>query len=97
MIIDALMIIVLRRIRKVHWLLVLLSFGILGVVENVIVAAAFGVLDLPVGWNDCLLTYAVLPVTVYSVTIFLMLALKFEEAGRAVIVRTAGILFSYLL
>ena len=97
MLLNSFVIIILRRLRKVHWLLILVAFGILGVLENVIVAATLGVLELPVGIYDCLLAYGAFPTTVFSAEIFIMLALKFDEAGPVVLVGTSGVIFSFLL
>ena len=91
------MMIMLRQIRKVHWLLILLTTGIFGVFENGAVAAGMGVLNLPDGLRDCLLTYVALPISVFTGQITIMLALKFEEAAPVALVSTSGVVFSFLL
>jgi len=96
MLLDAFMAVILRRIRKVHWLPLLLSLGVIGTVENLIVAGILGVLVLPVGFEDCLLVYVALPATTLT-AYFLMLAIKFEEAGRVALIATSGVVISLLL
>lgn len=94
---NSAIIIILRRIRKVHWLLILIFLGLLGILENMIVAAALGVLILPIGLKDSIITYLLMPFTVWLGQISIMLALKFEEAGPVALVGTSGVIFSFIL
>jgi len=94
---NSMVIVILRKLREVHWAFILFVFGFLGVVENLVVALAAGVFAFPVGLKSCLLTYAALPVTVYSAQISLILALKYEDAGPVALVGTSGVVFSFLL
>jgi len=87
----------LRRFRHMHWLLVLLSSGIFGLLVNLSVAGGLGELGLPVGQRDSLLTYVALPITVFFAQISLVLAFKFEKAGPVSLVFSSGIIFSFLL
>jgi len=82
----------LRRLRKVHWLLVLLVTGMLGALENGILAAGV----MPKGMKDCLLTYVAFPILAFSSQILLLLALKFEKAGILSLVSCSDILFSII-
>lgn len=97
MLLNSLLFIVLRQIRKVHYLLILLSVGVLGFLECLAVAAAVGVLALPVGLRDCLLTYVALPAVGYSTEVCIMLSFKFEEASRVALIGTTGVVFSFML
>jgi len=91
------MMVLLRRLRRVHWFLVLLASGVFGVLEQVILGAAMGVLVLPGGLWDCLLAFVAFPCAGFLSQIVLVLAFKFEKAGPVALVSSSSIVFSFLL
>jgi len=96
MLLCACLAIILRRLRKIHWLLILLSLGVFGSLETVGVAWTLEVLTLPVGLKDSLMVYVALSITTVPSYLY-PLALKFEEAGRVALVGTTSVVFSFLL
>jgi len=89
--------IILRRLRNIHWILVLLNQSTFGTLVNLSLAGASGVLVLPVGQQDSLLAYVALPLAGFFAQISLVFAFKFEKAGPVSLVLSSGILFSFLL
>ncbi|CAG7816341.1 unnamed protein product, partial [Allacma fusca] len=96
MLCNSTVIILMRKIRQVHWALMLLTFGSWGVAESLVVALGFGVLQLPQGTWDSFLTLVVLPVLVFCGQISIILAVKFENAGPVSLIRTCDVIFSFI-
>jgi len=80
MLLATVVIIILRFLREVHYSIVTISYGILGSIECVTLAAIYGVLELPHGAHEWTLAVGLILFTFLGQT-FLILALKFEQAG----------------
>ncbi|CAG7786816.1 unnamed protein product [Allacma fusca] len=96
MLINAFMFIVMRKLRQVHFTLMLVSFGLWGLAESLIIGGSMGVLQLPSNLQELLLTFGVMPATVFMGQISLVLALKFENAGPVSLLRTCDVVLSFL-
>jgi len=80
LVMSALSLIIVRRLRLVHYTLLTLSYGIAGTIESLSLASATRVLDHPHGIKEWgFLTSLIL--ALFLSEAFLVLALKFEKAG----------------
>ena len=82
--------IIVRIIKEVHFSLFIVFYGYVGTLENIILALAFGVLDIPHTQRDWILA-AISCVTSLLGQFFLTMALQAELAGLVSIVRTGDV------
>lgn len=81
---------VLRYIRKVHYSITTLMFGLWGSIENIVLALAFDVLKVPVGAKEWSLI-AGLAILTFVGQCAIILAMKAEQAGPVALVRTCDV------
>ena len=93
---NSFVVILVRRIRKVHFTYTLLVGGIWGVGECLIVAAAFGVLQFPEGSKDLILALILLPIFAFLANFLIIIALKFESAGPVSLIRACDVVFAFI-
>jgi drug/metabolite transporter (DMT)-like permease len=93
------MIIITRKIREVHFALVTLVFGLMGVGQAYIMAVSFGNnggVKIPEGLTETLLTLGVAGLTLVG-QVGMVLALKYEDAGHVAILRSCDVVFGLLI
>ncbi len=77
---QVLVIILVRKIRKLHFAVMQLFFGIWGLGQCAVIAFSVGVMSVPEGLRDISLT-VLLSLLSFLGQLFNILALKFEDAG----------------
>lgn len=87
--------VLVRYLRKVHHALVQFTFAIWGLIESVILAYFFQVLEIPNCWKDVILIFLNAILALAALTC-LTLALKYEQAGLTSLVRTTEVIFCYV-
>jgi len=94
MILAAISYTVLRYIRKVHYTVTTLMFGLWGVTENLSLAIGFNVFNKPEGSEEWLLVCA-LAVLTFVGQVAIVCAMKAEQAGPVAIIRTFDVVFAF--
>ena len=92
---SALMTIITRKIREVQFALMLVVFGIIGMIEAVIFSQVMNGFSLPEGLEDSLLLVGVAGLSFVG-QMSIILALKFEQAGPVALIRTCDVVFGFL-
>ncbi len=82
--------IIIRLIREVHFSLFIVFYGYVASLETLVLASAFGVLDLPQGQRDWLIAGLNALVSCCG-QFFLTMALQAELAGLVSLVRTGDV------
>jgi drug/metabolite transporter (DMT)-like permease len=95
-ILTALMVIVLRRLRNLHFSVLLLSYAVLGVVQTGSLCVTVDVLQVPQTTHDLLVMCLALPTVLLFAQIALSQSLKYGEAAPMSIVKSLGVVFSFL-
>ncbi|XP_021959979.1 solute carrier family 35 member G1 isoform X2 [Folsomia candida] len=95
---SALIVIITRKIREVHFALMICVFGIIGVAQAAIMAHTLGHghLDVPTQLEDLLLTVGVATFSFFGQSA-IVLALKFEQAGPVALLRSCDVIFGFIL
>jgi len=98
MICSAFRIVITRKVREVHFILMLIVFGSCGVILALALAFTFGTdgLGYPTRMEDSLLVTGV-GVTSSLAQIAFILAVKFEQAGPVALVKCSDVVFAFLL
>ena len=96
MVCNSTVLILMRKIRQVHYALMLLAFGAWGVAESFVVALIAGVLGLPKGGTEAVLMLLVLPVLVFLGQMSIIMAVKFDKAGPVAMLRSCDVVFSFV-
>lgn len=80
---SALIVIITRKIRKVHFTVMTIVFGVIGVAQALILIYFFGTFNMPTEWFDSLLVAGIASLS-WLGQMSIVLALKFEQAGRSI-------------
>ena len=96
MVCNSTVLILMRKIRQVHYAVMLVAFGTWGFGESFIVALTAGVLELPRGHTDSVLMFLVLPPLVFLGQMSIILAVKFDTAGPVAMLRSCDVIFSFV-
>jgi drug/metabolite transporter (DMT)-like permease len=95
---SALIIVFQRYLREVHFSLVSLSSGIWGVLQCTVLAFTFGVFELPDQNSDpkVIIYLSGLAFLTFFAQSFIVLALKFEQAGPVSITQSCDVIFAFM-
>ncbi|CAG7677730.1 unnamed protein product [Allacma fusca] len=88
-------IVIVRYLKKVHYSVVLFGFGTFGMVQSLVLAWSYQVMDLPNTPIDITLTVGMGLLSCVG-QICLVLALKAENAGPVALVRTCDVVFAFI-
>lgn len=86
----------LRYIRKVHYSVTTLMFGVWGTFENLGLALVFSVLNVPNSLGEWGLVGALASFT-FTGQCAIILAMKAEQAGPVALIRTCDVIFGFAL
>lgn len=92
---TAAFILIMRKIRKTHFALMMLVGGLWGIFEAGVLAVIMGVFTLPKNSTDFSLIVGLALLTFLGQTCF-VLAVKYENAGPLAIARTTEAIFAFL-
>src|SRR5689334_21061097 len=87
MILAAAILVIQRYLRNSHFSLISLSSGLWGTAQCVILTFAIGVFKLPLDARDALYGVALAALTFFAQS-FIIVALKFEQAGPVAVVQS---------
>ncbi|OXA60250.1 solute carrier family 35 member G1 isoform X2 [Folsomia candida] len=95
MILAAAILVIQRYLRNSHFSLISLSSGVWGTLQCVIFAFAIGVFKLPQNATDAMYGVALAVITFFAQS-FIIIALKFEQAGPVAVVQSCDVIFAFL-
>lgn len=92
------MVIITRKIRHVHLSVMMMSFGLLGIIQSLAIIFIFGEgrIIVPDNVEEALLTAGVALFSFLGQTSYI-LGIKLEKAGPVAVVKSCDVIFSFLL